>query len=182
MFCNHCGSPIAPDQSFCSHCGRSTTAARIASAARMRVAEHVHVLAILWFVDGALFLLPALAMAVLAAVVTAPLAWHGANNLIAFVVAPGLFVGLCVIFLVSAALRFIAGWGLLKMERWGRVFALVMSFLNLIHIPFGTALGVYTLFVLLPDAAGDEYRQISQTRQSAYGRSEASLQFANKRT
>jgi len=181
MFCHHCGSPIAPDQSFCSRCGKSTTAARIASAARMRVAEHVHVLAILWFVDGALLLLPAFAMALLAAVVTAPMAWHGVNN-IALVLAPGLFVGLCVIFLVSAALRFITGWGLLKMERWGRVFALVMSFFNLIHVPFGTALGVYTLFVLLPDAAGDEYRQISQTRQSAYGRYEASLQLANKRT
>jgi len=180
MFCNHCGSPIAPDQSFCSHCGKSTTGARIASAARIRVAEHVHVLAILWFVDGALLLLPAFIMAVLAAIVTAPMAWHRIDN-VGFVLAPGLFVGLCVIFLVSAALRFIAGWGLLKMERWGRVFALVMSFLNLIHVPFGTALGVYTLFVLLPDAAGDEYRQISQTRPSAYGRSEASIQFADKR-
>jgi zinc-ribbon domain len=180
MFCSHCGSPIARDQSFCSHCGKSTTGARIASAARMRVAEHVHVLAILWFVDGALLLLPALVMAALAAVVTAPMAWHGVDN-IAFVLAPGLFVGLCVIFLVSAALRFIAGWGLLKIEPWGRAFALVMAFFDLIHVPFGTALGVYTLFVLLPDAAGDEYRQISQTRGSAYGRSEASLQFAGKR-
>ena len=180
MFCNHCGSPIALDQSFCSHCGKNTTAARIASAARMRVAEHVQVLAILWFVDGALLLLPAFVMAALAAVVSAPMAWHGANN-IAFVLAPGLFVGLCVIFLVSATLRFIAGWGLLKMEPWGRVFALVMAFFSLIHVPFGTALGVYTLFVLLPDAAGDEYRQISQTRQSAYGTSESSLQFAGKR-
>jgi hypothetical protein len=39
------------------------------------------------------------------------------------------------------------------------MFALVMAFLNLLNFPFGTALGVYTLFVLLPDAAGDEYRQ-----------------------
>ena len=180
MFCNHCGSPMALDQSFCSLCGKSTTGARVASAARMRVAEHVHVLAILWFVDGALLLVPALVMAVLAAVVTAPMAWHGVHN-IAFVLAPGLFVVLCVIFLVSAALRFIAGWGLLKMESWGRAFALVMAFFELIHVPFGTALGVYTLFVLLPDAAGDEYRQISQTRPSAYRRSEASIQFAGKR-
>lgn len=163
MFCNLCGSPIAPEQSVCSHCGRSTTGARVASAARTRVAEHVHLLAILWFVVGAFWLIPAVVMAVLAAVITVPLAWHGAPK-IAFVFAPGLFVLLCVVFLASAALRFVAGWGLLKMRPWGRTFALVMAFLGLIHPPFDTALGVYTLFVLLPDAAGDEYRQMSQTR------------------
>jgi hypothetical protein len=163
MFCNHCGSAIAPEQSVCPHCGKSTTGARVASAARTRVAEHVHLLAILWFVDGALLLIPAIVMAVLAGVVTSPLAWRRADD-VAFVLVPGLFVILCIVFLVSAALRFATGWGLLKMQPWGRIFALVMAFLNLIHIPLGTALGIYTLFVLLPDAAGDEYRQMSQAR------------------
>ena len=163
MFCNSCGSPIAPEQSVCSQCGKSTTAARVAIAERTRVAEHVHLLAILWFVMGAMWLIPATIMAVLAAVITLPMAIHGAEK-IAFVFAPGLFVLLCVVFLVSAALRFVAGWGLLKMQPWGRTFALVMAFLALIHPPLDTALGIYTLFVLLPDAAGDEYRQMSQTR------------------
>jgi hypothetical protein len=163
MFCNSCGSPIAPDQSICSNCGRSTTGARVASAARTRVAEHVHLLAILWFVVGSFWLIPAVIMGVLAAVITVPLALHGADK-IAFVFAPGIFVILCIVFLVSAALRFVAGWGLLKMQPWGRTFALVMGFLGLIHPPFDTALGIYTLFVLLPDAAGDEYRQMSQSR------------------
>jgi hypothetical protein len=163
MFCNSCGSPIAPDQSICSNCGRSTTGARVASAARTRVAEHVHLLAILWFVVGSFWLIPAVIMGVLAAVITVPLALHGADK-IAFVFAPGIFVILCIVFLVSSALRFVAGWGLLKMQPWGRTFALVMGFLGLIHPPFDTALGIYTLFVLLPDAAGDEYRQMSQSR------------------
>jgi hypothetical protein len=163
MFCNYCGSPIAAEQAVCPQCGKSPIGARVASAARTRVAEHIHVLAILWFVDGALLLIPAPVMAVLAAVVGAPVAWHGANHAW-LVFAPSLFVILCLIFLVSAALRFVAGWGLLKMEPWGRIFALVMAFLDLIHVPLGTALGIYTLFVLLPDAAGDEYRQMSQNR------------------
>jgi len=163
MFCNNCGSAIAAEQSICGNCGKSTTAARVASAARMRVAEHIHLLAILWFIDGALLLIPAIIMAVLAAVVTSPFAWHGGNS-VAFVIVPGIFMILCVVFLLFAALRFIAGWGLLKLEPWGRIFALVMAFLDLLHVPLGTALGVYTLFVLLPDAAGDEYRQMSQTR------------------
>ncbi len=36
-------------------------------------------------------------------------------------------------------------------ERWARVLALVLAFLLLfINIPFGTAVGVYTMWVLLP--------------------------------
>jgi len=163
MFCNNCGAAIAAEQSICGNCGKSTTGARVASAARMRVAEHVHLLAILWFVDGALLLIPAIVMAVLAGVVTLPLRWHGTDN-IALAIVPGIFGILCVVFLVFAALRFVAGWGLLKLEPWGRIFALVMAFLDLPHVPLGTALGVYTLYVLLPDAAGDEYRQMSQSR------------------
>jgi len=88
---------------------------------------------------------------------------HGVDN-VALVLVPGIFMILCVIFLIFAALRFITGWGLLKLAPWGRIFALVMAFLDLLHVPLGTALGVYTLFVLLPDAAGDEYRQMSQAR------------------
>jgi len=163
MFCNSCGSPIAPEQSVCPNCGRSTTGVRVANAARMRVAEHIHLLAILWFVAGALWLIPAVVMGVLAAVITVPLALHNAEK-IAFVVAPGIFAILCVLFLVMAALRFLTGWSLLKLQPWGRTLALVMAFLALIHPPLGTALGIYTLFVLLPDAAADEYSQMSLTK------------------
>jgi hypothetical protein len=162
MFCNYCGSPAAPEQTICSRCGSSTTGASVAITARKRVAENIQLLAIMWFVVGAFSLVPAVVMGVLAAVITVPLASNGADK-VAIVLAPGLFVILCVAFLASAALHFAAGWGLLKMRPWGRTFALVMGFLALISPPFGTALGVYTLFVLLPDAAGDEYRQLLLT-------------------
>jgi predicted nucleic acid-binding Zn ribbon protein len=163
MFCTYCGSPIASEQSVCANCGRSSTGARVASAERARVAEHVHLLAILWFVIGAFWLIPAVIMAVLATFITVPLVTEGVPK-IALVLAPGLFVVLCVVFLASAALRFVAGWGLLKLRPWGRTFALVIAFLGLLHPPFDTALAIYTLFVLLPDAAGDEYRQMWQTQ------------------
>ena len=45
----------------------------------------------------------------------------------------------------------IAGIGLLKMKSWARILAIIVGCLNLIHIPFGTALGIYTLWVLLND-------------------------------
>jgi len=43
----------------------------------------------------------------------------------------------------------IAGIGLLKFRSWARILAIVLSVINLIHIPFGTAVGIYGLWVLL---------------------------------
>jgi len=43
----------------------------------------------------------------------------------------------------------IAGIGLLQFQPWARVLTIVLSVLYLIHVPFGTALGVYGLWALL---------------------------------
>jgi len=45
----------------------------------------------------------------------------------------------------------LAGIGLLKRREWGRILALVVGILSLIDIPIGTALGVYTIWVLMDD-------------------------------
>jgi hypothetical protein len=47
----------------------------------------------------------------------------------------------------------IAGIGLLKRRPWARILAIVVSCLDLFNIPFGTALGVYTFYVLMNDEA-----------------------------
>jgi uncharacterized membrane protein (DUF2068 family) len=67
-----------------------------------------------------------------------------------------------VIILANAVAGLITGWGLLQREPWGRMLAIVMGCLNLIHIPFGTALGIYTLWVLLPAQSEQEYRNVSR--------------------
>ncbi len=58
---------------------------------------------------------------------------------------------ICLMIVVLAVPGFVAGIGLLKMRSWARVVAIVVGCLNLIHLPFGTALGIYTLWVLLQD-------------------------------
>ncbi len=46
----------------------------------------------------------------------------------------------------------IGGIALLRYAGWSRIFMIVLGALKLIDIPFGTALGVYTIYVLLrPD-------------------------------
>lgn len=45
----------------------------------------------------------------------------------------------------------IGGIGLLRRANWARVVILVLSFVNLLNIPFGTILGIYAIWVLLND-------------------------------
>jgi hypothetical protein len=42
-----------------------------------------------------------------------------------------------------------AGIGLWQEREWGRILSLVVCALNLVNVPFGTALGIYGLWVLL---------------------------------
>jgi len=51
----------------------------------------------------------------------------------------------------------VAGFGLLRQRSWGRILALVVGVLGLVNFPLGTALGVYTLWVLLQDTATEVF-------------------------
>ena len=54
-----------------------------------------------------------------------------------------------VVFLLALSLPgLITGIGLLKFQPWARIAAIVLSVINLINLPFGTALGIYGLWVL----------------------------------
>jgi hypothetical protein len=50
---------------------------------------------------------------------------------------------------VRAGLALAAGWGLWERSPWGRIVAIVAAFLSLLKFPFGTALGIWTLVVLM---------------------------------
>jgi len=43
----------------------------------------------------------------------------------------------------------IAGFGLINYRPWARILTIILSAINLISIPIGTALGIYGLWVLL---------------------------------
>ena len=49
--------------------------------------------------------------------------------------------------------KLICGWGLLARKRWSRVFGIILAIISLINIPFGTALGIYALWVLFKPEA-----------------------------
>ena len=61
---------------------------------------------------------------------------------------------------MKAGLSLLSGLGLLERQSWARTLALVMALLALLNLPFGTALGVYTLWVLMSPHADIEYNRL----------------------
>jgi hypothetical protein len=56
----------------------------------------------------------------------------------------------------------VAGWGLWERTGWGRIVAIVAAFLNILKFPFGTALGIWTLVLLLGYRNSTLYQQGQQ--------------------
>lgn len=59
----------------------------------------------------------------------------------------GVIVG--VFLLVLSVPGIIGGWGLLKHKEWARILVLVLSAIHLLNFPIGTAIGVYSIWVLV---------------------------------
>ena len=62
-----------------------------------------------------------------------------------------------VVLAMFGVLHLVLAWGLFERESWARTLGLVLGFLALLRFPLGTALGIYTLWVLLPQESGMEY-------------------------
>ena len=60
-------------------------------------------------------------------------------------------LGVCGLLSLLALPELIGGWALLTGRPWGRNWVLVLGFISLLNIPFGTLLGIYTLWALLRD-------------------------------
>ncbi len=53
----------------------------------------------------------------------------------------------------------IGGYGVLKEKEWGRILVLVLSFLNILNFPLGTALGVYSFIILFKEDAIQRFQK-----------------------
>ena len=157
MFCDQCGSALESGQRFCNRCGKEITGTILGYPARSRLQEHLRLLGILWFAFSAFEVLGGFILFILANTVFLHLSDLGAPSPGSFL-RPLFFLLAAFVFLKGAA-GFLAGYGLLQRMSWARPLALVVAFLALIHVPLGTALGVYTLWVLLPAQSEEEYEK-----------------------
>ena len=153
MYCNACGSALAVDQPVCGKCG-SPVLGRILLS---RVEQHVKLLGILWIAYCLLEALGGCALMIIANTI------FGRNSTHPAFLHP-LLSGIAIFLLVKALLSLIAGLGLLERQNWARTLALVMAIFALLNLPFGTALGIYTLWVLMSPHSDAEYSRLVASR------------------
>jgi hypothetical protein len=172
MYCDSCGHQLADGAQFCSACGKRlggpVVAPHVVSTSYGRVNRHLKTVGILWIIYGVLrlfetFWIFAIGRTFLPGFIeqiTSGIEGLPPDFPLARLITHGLeFAGFMVA--VFAVLEFIVGWGLLDRRPWARICALILAFLALLRFPFGTALGIYTLWVLLPSTSDQEYAQLS---------------------
>ena len=62
--------------------------------------------------------------------------------------AAGIGLSIAILVAVLSLPNIICGWGLLKRKSWSRILAIVLGCLHLLSFPFGTAVGIYSLWAL----------------------------------
>ena len=66
-----------------------------------------------------------------------------------FFILSSIGTGVGVFFLVLSVPGIISGIGLFKRKEWARILVLILSAIDLLNIPFGTALGIYSIWVFV---------------------------------
>lgn len=74
---------------------------------------------------------------------------HSEGKLIAIPILGGIGALIFIFLMVISIPGIVTGVGLLKIRPWARTLGIVISALNILNFPFGTAVGVYGLWVLL---------------------------------
>ena len=127
--------------------------------AQSRLTRHLRTVGILWIVVGALWLIPSVILLALGGI--AHMAIPG-TDAVAHYLGPFVLLLIGWILLIVGAGGVCVGWGLMQHQPWARIAAIVLGVLAIFHPPLGTALGIYTLWVLLADEGGLEYQRMAR--------------------
>jgi hypothetical protein len=174
MNCSACGNTLAPDARFCPRCGAHTLVTPQPGPpypvtpvilSDNRVARNIHGLGILWLVYAGMRVFSGLfGVMILHGLFGSHfgnsdfnLGWSPFGSMWLASLWPMALFSL----LTSVCCILLTGYALLTRQPWGRVLAIVFGVLALIHLPLGTALGIYTLWVLAPRESGDEYAALA---------------------
>jgi hypothetical protein len=176
MFCSGCGQALAQGQAVCTQCGRPV-APVVPPVPGLQFqlenyAGKIRALTLVWFLYAAYSLLFGLAGLTFAhsffsnhfgpwghgpwANGSIPPDWFG----------QAIFHFAWVALMIRVGLALVAAWGLHERTQWGRIVAIVAAILNLIHPPLGTALGIWTLVVLLGYRNTTLYEQLTWNPQT----------------
>lgn len=114
------------------------------------MAEHIRILGILHIVYSSIAIAGAL---IIMAIFGGIAALIGNSNspeaATAIPIVGGIGALICVALIIAGIPGIVAGIGLLKYRPWARILGIIISAVDLLHVPLGTALGVYGFWVLL---------------------------------
>jgi hypothetical protein len=172
MYCSGCGAAVNPGQSFCPQCGRVAPLA-VPPVPTMafelgQFANRVSTLGTVWLLYAAVVLVTSLGGLLFAhSVMSGGFPWWGGpwgqswqHGGMPFFFGPGFLRFVWFFAAIRVALLALAGWGLHEHAPWGRPVAIVAAFLSLIRIPLGTALGIWTLVMLMGYRNRSLYEQL----------------------
>lgn len=172
MACASCGCDLAAGAQFCVRCGQRTAQPEpqgwgpvMANASAMpgiplsfgretRLEQHVQTLGAAWCIFGAWRLVAMTALT--RNLGDYGMMGHHVHMLVSDVVFTTFFF---------SALALVAGIGLLTRKSWARGLALFLGFLCLVKLPVGTALGIYTFWVLGSRGARRQWREMQVKRE-----------------
>lgn len=167
MYCSGCGQLIPGGQQFCPNCGRPVVQAAPPATAPTpwfytRVHRHIQALSILWIAYAVWTLFGWLiAMSIFNGMFSGYFGhWNHEPWAMPFDRVPWLVPLITVILFGRAVLAIVTGVALVNRASWARILAIVAAFLIILKPISGTALAIYTLWVLLPGPSGDEYEQM----------------------
>lgn len=127
--------------------------------------SHIKLLGILHIIASALTLLGGLITLVVLGGIGGIAAMAGADSGDGDMAAAGVLtiigIGIFVILLVVSLPGVICGWGILRFRPWAKTMGIVISAFDLLGFPFGTALGIYGLWVLTHAQTDPFFRRAS---------------------
>jgi hypothetical protein len=106
--------------------------------------KHIPIVGTLWIVFSVLWILLAVFLFVILAGAGMV---SGDENAMAILAIIGSFIAFFLI--VISIPGIVGGIWLMKRKEWARILVLILAFLNLLNVPFGTALGVYSIWALM---------------------------------
>jgi hypothetical protein len=156
MYCSGCGQALSQGQLVCPQCGRQV-APPVPPVPGLQFelenyAGKIRVLSIFWFVYAGLgFLLGVAGLTFAKAFFSGAIPWmqgpmHGPMP---FFMGPAVLHIIWLMLALRSLLAAAAGYGLMQHQTWGRLIAIIAAVFSILKFPFGTAMAIWTLVVLL---------------------------------
>jgi len=163
MVCSNCGNNMEPDERYCSKCGTDSQQVRVPVAPVQQSSgtnwdTHVKVIAWIFIITALFIVIPG----------TFLMAFMGTFSHMMLPRGPLFFRGpilglFSLMFLPVPIGIAAAGIGLLKYREWARILTVIFAAFMLMGFPFGTALGIYALWVLLSTGGSSFYKAHAAT-------------------